>query len=82
MSNTSDAEETLPLAEERVSVQKRTVATGRVRVKTIVDENEHWVRECLEHEDVRVTRVHIDREIENYGADTRGGVGVSHAIVI
>lgn len=30
----------------------------------------------------RIRPLDLDREIENYGADTRGGVGVSHAIVI
>jgi uncharacterized protein (TIGR02271 family) len=56
--------ERLPLYEEHLNVEKRTVETGRVRVKTLVDETQVWVREDLEREEVDVTRVPIDREVE------------------
>ena len=56
-------EERIPLVEERVSVTKRTIETGRVRVKTIVDENQAWVREELAHEEAIVEHVPVGREV-------------------
>lgn len=54
MAETSDDEERLPLTEEHIEVDKRTVETGRVRVRTVVDENTHWVRESLVSESVKI----------------------------
>jgi uncharacterized protein (TIGR02271 family) len=58
------SDESLPLAEERLSVHKRTVATGRVRIKTVVDERQHWIHESLEREAVTVERVAVDRIVD------------------
>lgn len=64
MSDTSDNEQRLPLIEERISIQKRRVETGRVRIRTVIDESQQWARENLVHDDVQVERVSIDREIK------------------
>lgn len=55
--------ERIPLVEERLVVEKRAVDTGRVRVRTLVEEERVWVREDLEREEVDVVRIPIDREI-------------------
>ena len=54
----------IPLVEERLVTSKREVETGRVRVRTLVDENETLVRETLRHSTVEVERVTIEREID------------------
>jgi uncharacterized protein (TIGR02271 family) len=60
----TETEKTVPLAEERLSVQKRTVETGRVRITTVVDEKQQWIRETLARDDVLIERVPIGREVE------------------
>jgi len=57
-------EEVVPLYEETVSVEKRRVERGRVRVTTTVTEHEEVVRQALEQEDVEVVRVPVDRDVE------------------
>jgi uncharacterized protein (TIGR02271 family) len=52
------------LAEEELRVEKRSVATGKVRVRSVVDLVEEVARATLEEERVDVTRVPIDREVE------------------
>lgn len=59
-----DRETVVPLHEETISVGKRRVERGRVRVTTKVTEHEEVVRQALEQEDVEVTRVPIDREVD------------------
>jgi len=59
-----DREQVVPLYKETVSVEKRRVERGRVRVTTRVTEHEEVVRQALEQEDVKVVRVPIDREVE------------------
>lgn len=59
-----DRETVVPLHEETVSIDKRRVERGRVRVTTKVTEHEETVRHALEQEDVEVTRVPIDREVD------------------
>jgi stress response protein YsnF len=54
----------IPLVEERLVTSKREVETGRVRVRTIVDEEEAVVRDTLRHATVEVDRVPVDREID------------------
>lgn len=58
-----DRETVVPLLEETVSVEKRRVERGGVRVTTTVREREEIVRQTLEQEDVEVTRVPIGREV-------------------
>ena len=54
----------LPLTEEEIHVSKRDVVTGRIRVRTVVDQTEELVRQELNTEHVAVTRVPIDRIVE------------------
>jgi uncharacterized protein (TIGR02271 family) len=54
----------IPLVEERLVTSKREVETGRVRVRTLVEENEALVRETLRHATVEVERVPVEREID------------------
>jgi stress response protein YsnF len=54
----------IPLVEERLVTSKREVETGRVKVRTLVDEQETLVRETLRHATVEVERVPVEREID------------------
>lgn len=47
----------IPLVEERVSIEKRQVESGRVRVRISVAEREERVPVELAHDDVEVERV-------------------------
>lgn len=47
----------IPLVEERVSVGKRQVESGRVRVRVSVEEREETVPVTLAHDEVEVERV-------------------------
>ena len=57
------AEEIIPLVEEQTSIAKHKVPTGRVRIRTVVDEREAWIREELAREEATIERVPIDREV-------------------
>lgn len=57
------AEERIPLVEERLSVSTRAVETGRVRVRTVVDEHTEYARADLFRDAVQVERVPVDREV-------------------
>ena len=46
-----------PLVEERVSIDKRQVESGRVRVRVSVEEREERVPVTLAHDEVEVERV-------------------------
>lgn len=58
-SDSSSTEEVaaIPLVEERLSVTKRQVESGRVRVHVAVEEREETVTEQLSHDDVQVERI-------------------------
>ena len=58
------SEEVLPLVEEELRIDKRSVITGKVRVRSVVDTVEEVARADLTGERVEVTRVPIDREVE------------------
>ena len=60
----AETREVLPLVEEELRVDKRSVATGKVRVRSVVDTVEEIARADLKEERVEVTRVPIDREVE------------------
>lgn len=64
MPDLKSTETTLPVVDEQLSVVKRTKETGRVRISTVVDEREEWVREKLERQEVSVERVRIDRIVD------------------
>ena len=54
----------IPLVEESLRVDKRIVETGRVRVRVVVDEQDHHFSEALDRSTVEVVRVPINREID------------------
>ena len=56
--------EVIPLAEEELRVGKRQVTTGKVRVRTKVDVVEELARATLDTETVEVTRVPVDRMVD------------------
>ena len=56
--------EVIPLAEEELRVDTRTVTTGTVRVRTVVDVETELAKATLDGEAVEVTRVPIDRMID------------------
>ncbi len=61
-----DREETsaaLPLVQEQLSIEKRTVETGKVRIRTVVEEKLARVAEDLERDDVTIERVPVNREV-------------------
>lgn len=64
MMSDEQPDQVVPLVDEQATVHKRTVETGRVRVRTIVDEHQALVQEDLLRDEVRVERVPVDREIE------------------
>ena len=47
----------IPLVEERLSVEKRQVESGRLRVRISVDEREERVPVSLAHDEVEIERV-------------------------
>ena len=47
----------IPLVEERLSVSKRQVESGRVRVRVAVEEREETVAQQLAHDDVEIEHV-------------------------
>ncbi len=54
----------IPLVEESLVVDKRVVETGRVRVRTVVDQELAHLQDDLRREQVLVDRVDIDRDVE------------------
>jgi uncharacterized protein (TIGR02271 family) len=54
----------IPLVEEQLITGKRRVETGRVRVRTIIDEEHQTVREQLARDHVEVERVPMDVEVD------------------
>ncbi len=59
-----DAAETLPLAEERLTVGRETVESGIVRVNTPVETLHEIVEATLREERVEITRVPVDAVVE------------------
>lgn len=60
MSGESKEEARIPVVEERLDVRKETVETGRVRLKSRVEEQDEKVRAMLARERVRVERRKVD----------------------
>lgn len=56
--------ERIPLVEESVSIEKRVVETGRVKVRTFVDDEQVTLNEALSRDIVDVERVAIGREVD------------------
>jgi stress response protein YsnF len=61
---TSQDEETIPLAEEVVTIGKRTVEHGRVRVRTMPAERTDIAAADLVTEEVHIERVLLDRFVD------------------
>jgi stress response protein YsnF len=54
----------IPVVEETVTVGKRQVVTGHVRVRTVTDMVEEMAHAAVQREDGEVTRVPIDKVVE------------------
>ena len=61
---TQDQDQVVPLHGEEVSVAKRRVVTGRVKVGTVTRESEQLIEELLEHEHVEVERTAIGKQVD------------------
>ncbi len=61
---TSEHDLVLPLVTEQATVDKTVVHTGRVRIATRVEERRQLISEALEHNDVNVERITIDRIVD------------------
>ena len=55
--------EVIPLIEEELHLEKRSSATGKVRVRTETEVVEEIARATLDGENVEVTRVPVGREV-------------------
>jgi uncharacterized protein (TIGR02271 family) len=53
----------VPIAEERVRVEKRSVELGEVRVRKMVEEVDEVRREPVVREDVEIERIKVDRHV-------------------
>ena len=72
-----DTSSTIPLVEEELRLDKRDVVTGKVRVRTVVDVVEELAQASLQEETVEVTRVPIDRMVDEAPAvRTEDGVTI------
>jgi uncharacterized protein (TIGR02271 family) len=63
MAERTEIDTTIPLVEERIAIGKRSVETGRVRIRTVVDEKLARVSEELERDDVTIERVPVNKEV-------------------
>ena len=63
---TMSSDEILPLVDEQLSVHKRRLETGRVRIKTVVDEHQDWIQETLERREVSIERVKVGRIVDSH----------------
>jgi stress response protein YsnF len=66
----------IPISEEELSVCKREVTSGRIRIRTVTDAVETMVRQELESETVEVTRVAIGKVVDTIPAVRDAGDGV------
>lgn len=53
----------IPLVEERISVTKREVETGRHRIRVSVEERQEMVPVDLSHDDVEIERVPMNKTV-------------------
>ena len=63
----------VPLHAEEVSVAKRRVVTGQVKVGTVTRESEQLVEELLEHEHVEIERIAVGKEVDKAPAVRQEG---------
>ena len=57
-------EETIPVIEERLEVQRRKRESGTVRVRVVPHEEHHVVDDQVLHDEVDVTRVPVERWVD------------------
>ena len=57
-------EQIVPLAREELEVGKRTVERGRLRIRKTVRSREELVEQPLQHDEVTVERIAVNREID------------------
>ena len=60
-----DEQRVLPVIEEQLDVRKVTVETGAVRVRKIVHEESRTIDMPLTHEEVSITRVPVNKIVED-----------------
>jgi uncharacterized protein (TIGR02271 family) len=63
--NSSQPDCVVPLAEETARVEKSSIATGKLRIRTSVEEVEKVVATTLDGEVVDIVHVPIDREVSD-----------------
>ena len=56
---------TLPVAEERAQIAKRTVPTGKIRISTPVEVRSEFLNETLVEHKIDIKRVPVNRVIDN-----------------
>jgi len=54
----------IPLVEEELVIDKRVVETGRVRVRTEIEERQQRVRDQVTRSRVNVERVRVNQEVD------------------
>jgi uncharacterized protein (TIGR02271 family) len=59
-----EVERRIPLIEERARVRKRAIESDVVRISTAVRESERVITDALRHEQVTITRVPMDMEVD------------------
>jgi uncharacterized protein (TIGR02271 family) len=57
-------DQVIPLAREELEVKTRTVERGRIRVRKTVRSREELVEQPLQHDEVTVERVAVNREVD------------------
>ena len=57
-------EQVVPLVREELEVGKRSVERGRIRVRKTVRSREELVEQPLQHDEVTVERVAVNREVD------------------
>ena len=73
----SEGDPTVRLLEERASIDKRTVTTGKVRVVTHTETVEELVRTVLEGEEADVVTVELDQTVSGAAPRIRTEDGVT-----
>lgn len=63
MTDADDQKITVPIIEEVATVSKRTVESGHVRVRTVVEESTHDIAAQLAREDIQIERPVVEREV-------------------
>lgn len=65
--------QSIPLVEEAISIDRRAVETGRVRIQTGVEERVEFVRQDLAHQQVEIEERKLDRVLETMPAPRQEG---------